>query len=208
MPGVEREWKRVSPSLCRLGDAIQHVSGTNSCNLEDRVRAHGDKGILSLCAIRRSIMSAAVPEEKEIQRDNIRKRRRKFKSDAGHAPMSCTSTSTSTSSKLAGKLTLSGGSMHPSQSTAHSRPTFVVADRQKRASGPPYGRFLPYARHSASPQAQPVIAVQTLSQASPQQDPLAPSLRPTSVQFHQRCFNLILVPATPDIADIISIESR
>lgn len=48
------------------------------------------------------------------------------RSEAADAPMSSTSTSTSTSSKLAGKLTLSGGSMHPSQSTALSNPTDVV----------------------------------------------------------------------------------
>ena len=81
------------------------------CYLESRVRAHGDSGIRSLWAISRSIMSAAgmVRTGWTVHRAAL------------HTPMSWTRMSTSTSSKAAGKLTLSGGSIHPSQSTMKRR---------------------------------------------------------------------------------------
>ena len=53
--------------------------------------------------------------------------------------MSCTSTSTSTSSKAAGKLTLSGGSMHPSQATALFNPTDLGEQQAERAPLGVYG---------------------------------------------------------------------
>ena len=110
------------------------------------------------------------------------------------APMSSTSTSTSTSSKLAGKLTLSGGSMHPSQSTAGSNPT-DVAEQQNQASEPRIGVY-------EFPDWDVILRCTRRRPRRVQQ-----SAHTLPVQFHQRSLNLILVPATLDSADIISIES-
>lgn len=81
------------------------------------------------------------------------------KSEAAGAPMSSTSTSTSTSSKLAGKLTLSGGSMHPSQSTALSNPTDVVeqqATPNERLVPSRLGRHLALGQTPSQTRAAPV----------------------------------------------------
>lgn len=106
--------------------------------------------------------------------------------------MSWTRTSTSTSSKLAGKLTLSGGSIHPShrrRALDRRRDGRRVAGRAQRTE------------QDARPLPKDVTAP---ARHSPPRHPPRPTCVPaSSVQFHQRGLNLNVAPATSP-ADIIT----